>query len=339
MTAKRSKSLTIFIAVLLGAVVLSLLVFVLTKFEGETPSLQLEGAIDHIGASHTLKGFASDQKSGLRRVWIALIQGGKETVLFDQTFPSRGFLRGGEVQSVPFSLDIKANELGLVDGEALLRTAAWDFSYRGWWKGNQAYGEYEVVIDTHPPVVDVLSRTHNVNVGGSGLSVYRLSEPCSVSGIQVGRTFFPGYTGFSSDPDLFIAFFALPYDEQPDVEIWATATDRAGNTGRAGMNYHVNAKRFKRDKIVLSDSFLKRNMPEFSRLLSPGAQSAPLIDRFLAINNGLRKANHRVFEDAAGKSDPEIHWNGPFERLQGSARMAGFADHRRYEYDGKIVDE
>ena len=339
MTAKRSKSLTIIVVLLLCAVVGAALVFVLTKFEGETPALQFEGTIDSIGAAYTLKGLASDQKSGLRRIWIALLQGGKEKVLFDQTFPSRGFLGGGDVESVPFSIDIKADELGLVDGEALLRAAAWDYSYRGWWKGNQAYFEQEVAIDTQPPVIDVLSRTHNLNVGGSGLAVYRVSEPCSASGIQAGQSFFPGYAGFSSDPNLFIAFFALSHTEKPDVEIWATATDHAGNTGRAGMAYHVNAKRFRRDKIVLSDSFLKRNMPELSRFLSPEVQSAPLVDRFLAINNGLRKANHEVFKQATGKSDTELHWDGSFARLQGSARMAGFADHRRYEYDGKIIDE
>jgi len=322
MRQNRSKPLYILIALLVGGLVVFAVVIALTRFEGEMPLLELDdGPVQAIGASHILKGLASDQKTGLRRVWIAVIQNGKEKVLFDQSFPSKGFLSGGVVQSVPFSIEIKADEVGLVDGEALLRTAVWDFSWRGWWTGNQTYAEHRVLIDTQPPVIEVLSRAHNINQGGSGLAIYRISESSPVHGIHVGDSFFPGYTGFSDDPNLYIVFFCLAYDQKPDVEIWISAEDDAGNTGRAGLAYHVNPKRFKSDRIVLSDSFLKRKVPELSRFLD------------------LRRANQEILIEACKHSDAKLHWEGSFVRLPGSARMAGFADHRKYEYEGKVVDE
>jgi murein DD-endopeptidase MepM/ murein hydrolase activator NlpD len=338
MKSKRSRSLTIIVVLLLGALVLPPLIFVLTRFEGEMPRLELEGNFQVIGASSVIQGSASDDKSGLKRVWIAVLQNGKERTLFDQSFPSKGFLRGGVVQSVPFSMEIKADEMDLVDGEALLRTAAWDFSYRGWFSGNQAYAEHKVVIDKKPPVIEVLSRAHNLNQGGSGLAVYRISEPCSRNGIQVGDSFFKGFAGFSSDPDLYAAFFALPHDQDPNAEILVTATDDAGNTGHGGLPYHVNAKRFRRDKIRISDGFLKRKLPEFSRFFDGNMGAASLIERFLFVNRDLRAANHQVVMAACEPSDAKLHWEGVFVRLPASARMAGFGDRRRYEYNGKVVD-
>lgn len=339
MKAKRSKSLYILLALLVSIVAIPVLVFVIMKFEGEMPALELQGPLKAIGASSTLKGEASDQKSGLKRVWIAVFQQDKERVLFDQTFPSKGFLRSGVVQSVPFSIDIKAGDLGLVDGEALLRAAAWDFSYRGWGSGNQTYEEHKILIDTKPPAIDVLSLAHNVNQGGSGLAVYRLSEPTPVNGVQVGDSFFPGYTGFSADPNLHIAFFAFPYDEKPDARLWVKATDEAGNTGQVGLAHHVNARQFKVDTIVISEAFLTGKLPEFSRLLGSPAQTESPLDIFLRVNRDLRRANHKTVTEACKKSDPMLYWQGPFLRLPASARKAGFADHRKYEYKGQIVDE
>jgi murein DD-endopeptidase MepM/ murein hydrolase activator NlpD len=65
----------------------------------------------------------------------------------------------------------------------------------------------------------------------------------------------------------------------------------------------------------------------------------PLIEQFLAVNDILRKANYKIIYDACGETDTEIHWVGPFARLPNSARRAGFADHREYLYDGKVVGE
>jgi murein DD-endopeptidase MepM/ murein hydrolase activator NlpD len=340
MRQKRPKPLFILMALLGGSVVVFAVVIALTRFEGEMPLLELDDQpVRAIGASHTLKGLASDQKTGLRRVWIAVIQNGKEKVLFDQSFPSEGFFSGGTVQSVPFSIEIKADELGLVDGEALLRTAAWDFSWRGWWAGNQTYAEHKVLIDTRPPVIEVLSRAHNINQGGSALAIYRLSESSPVHGVHVGDSFFPGYGGYSDDPNLYIVFFCLAHDQKPDVEIWISAEDDAGNRGQAGLAYHVNPKRFKSDRLVLSEGFLKRKVPELSRFLDASSQSAPLVDRFVRINDDLRRKNQEILAEACRHSDAKLYWKGPFVRLPGSARMAGFADHRSYEYDGKVIDE
>ncbi len=342
MTARKSKLpkfLYVFMALILCGLAIPLVQMIAMSFEGEMPTFQIEGPIDAIGTSYTLKGFASDQKSGLRRVWIAILQQGKEMILFDQTFPSKGLLRRGLLQKQHVSLEINVKALGLSDGEALLRTVVWDYSYRSWWSGNRTYAEYKVQLDTQPPNIDVLTRIHNLNQGGAGVTVYQISEPGTVHGVQVADSFFPGYSGFFGDPNVYIAFFAIPHDQGPESELYVRATDAAGNNRQARFAYHVNTKNFKKDTIRISDTFLSRKIPEFEDALSTVRVSALPIDKFVAVNRDIRRANHKALEAACKKSEAKQYWDGSFIRLPHSARKAGFADRRKYAYNGKIVDE
>jgi len=341
MTVKNSRlprPLFVLVLLLLCGLAVGLVWLVIVGFEGEVPTFQLQSPIQTMGTSYTLNAEASDQKSGLRRVWITILQGGKERTLFDKTFPSTGLLGGGVLHRQAISLDVNSGVLGLEDGEALLRTAVWDYSYRGWWTGNRAYAEYKIIIDTKPPTINVLTHAHNLNQGGMGLAIYEVSEENTVSGVQVEDVFFPGYSGFFDDPRLFIAFFALPYDKGADTEFFVTATDIANNTSKAEFPYHINAKSFKKDTIALSDGFLKRKMPEFAYFSDRVDPSAPLIDRFVAVNRYLRQANHKTLVEASRRTDAKLYWKGAFLRLPGSAQKAGFADRRSYVYEGKTVD-
>ncbi|MBW1859667.1 MAG: M23 family metallopeptidase [Deltaproteobacteria bacterium] len=342
MTSKKSRlprPLFVLLLLLLCGLAVGLVGLIFIGFEGEVPTFQLQSPIQTIGTSHTLKAEASDQKSGLRRVWIAVLQHGKERTLLDKTFPSTGYLRGGVLHRHSISLDVNSDILGLEDGEALLRTAVWDYSYRDWWTGNRGYAEYKILIDTKPPTINVLTRVHNLNQGGTGLAIYEVSEDNTVSGVQVGDVVFPGYSGLSDDPRLFMAFFALPYDKGPDTALFVTATDMANNTSKAEFPHHINTRSFKKDTITLSDGFLKRKMPEFADFSDSVNPSAPLIDRFVAVNRYLRQANHETLVEASKQTDATLYWKGAFLRLPGSAQKAGFADRRRYVYEGKTVDK
>ncbi len=312
--------------------------FAIKSLEGEAPEFHWEGPIHPIGASYTLRGLASDQKSGLKKLWIGIIQQGKEAVLFDQTFPSKGFLMGGTVREQSVSMDIKASDLGLREGDAVLRVALWDYSYRGWWSGNRFYAEHKVVIDTKAPVIEVFTHNHNVNQGGTGLAIYRVSEPIDTSGVQVDERFFPGSSGLFPDSSAFVGFFALPHDKGAKAQLYVTATDRAGNTSRTGFSHYINTKTFRQDTIDVSDAFLEKKMPEFDSFMGVGHSPASLLEKFLAVNRDLREANHKTIEDACQDSDAQLHWTGAFLRLPGSARRAGFAQRRTYHYQGRAID-
>ncbi len=326
------------IVIMLCALAAALIWQTIKGLEGEAPTFRLERSVESVGASYTLKAEALDDKSGLKRLWIAILQQGKEVVLLDRTFPSEGLFRQGVIRKQPVSLEIKVRELGLKDGEAVLRTAAWDYSYRGWWSGNRSYAEHKLIIDTQPPDVDMITRNHNLNQGGAGLAIYRISEPVVTSGVEVADHFFPGSTGLFSDSSVFVAFFAVPYDEGPEAHIYVTATDVAGNTSRTGLLHHIKIKAFKKDTVNVSDAFLERKMPEFENALDEGSRSISLLDKYLTVNKDVRLANYKTIQDICASSDAKLYWSGVFGRLPASARKASFADHRTYRYQGRDID-
>jgi murein DD-endopeptidase MepM/ murein hydrolase activator NlpD len=327
------------LALLFAGGLTALIWFAAARLEGEGPSVALDAPSPFfIGKSTELTLDLADPKSGLRRLRAELSKDGKDLVLADVVFPASGFLGMEKVRSAAQKLKIDPAALGLSDGKGLLRISVEDGSWRNWWHGNRTDIQKEIVIDTKPPGIENLNPQNYVNQGGTGLAVYRLSEPCPASGVRVGGEFYPGSSGYYADPAVHIAFFALSYQQGSGAEIVIEATDAAGNSARSRYPYHFRKKAFKKDTLIVSDGFINQILPEFSALL-PAATHPTLKDRFLFINRDLRKANYQSIIQATRRSEPAMLWKGPFLRLPNSAPRAGFADHRTYLYEGKEIDQ
>jgi len=307
------------------------------KLEGEKPSLKLDLISPSLRASQSISVSVSDSKSGLRRIWIGLLKDGREITLLEKDYPAEGFFSGGKIHQVSHTVKIEPKKMGITDGKAILRMVARDFSWRRWWHGNRTYIEKDIMIDTRPPGVAILSRLHNIRQGGSGLVIYRTSEPCSKSGVHVGDNFFPGHSGYFKNKNILLAFFALNYKQGSGTELFVEATDDAGNSTRAGFLHYIKRKVYKKDSINVSDKFLHWKMPEFD-IENPTDSKMLLIDKFLKVNRDLRKANYEQITELAENTDRIMHWEGAFLRLPNSARKAGFADHRVYKYKGEKID-
>lgn len=307
------------------------------RLEGETPQVRLDPAVDILGVSQELSLSVTDGKSGLRSLKLSLVSGDKEVVLIEKRYPSAGILGGGALNEVSETIKIEPRKLGFSAEKAVLRLEARDYSWRKWLHGNPTLIEKEVSIDTTPPEIMVLSQAHNVNQGGVGLVIYRLSEACTTSGIQVDETLFPGQSGHFEDPMIHMAFFALNHQPKAEVKLVAKAADVAGNTSTIGFYHHIRKKRFKPDIINISDRFLQRKIPEFEPLL-PEGNSFSEIEKFLWINSDLRKATYDRVVKICSTSEPIVHWEGAFLRMPNSKRMAGYADSRDYKYKDKVIN-
>ncbi len=309
----------------------------IVRMEGAVPNLNVELASPFIGAASTVNVTVDDAGSGIRKIRMGLLIEGRDVEIMQRSFPSAGFFAGGREKKVQISAPISPQVLGLKDGKGMLRVKAWDYSLRKWGKGNQAFLEKELRIDTQAPVIDVISRSHNLNQGGSGLAIYRMSEKCPRSGVTVGERFFPGYAGHFADDSIHMAFFALDYEQGKGTRISVSATDFADNTAVAALNYHINPRSFRKDAIKLSDRFFNAKMPDFERYF-PEIADGSQTDLFLAVNRELRRLDGEAIFDVTQTSEPEIMWEGPFLRLPRSANRARFADHRTYFYGGKVID-
>jgi len=311
--------------------------FLMVRLEGEAPKVEIDLLSLSLGRSQEISISVSDVDSGLRQLWVGLIKDGKEIVLYDETFPSAGLFKGGTAHDAAVKIPVAPLDLGFTDGKAVLRMVVRDYSWRNWWKGNQTYDEKPVVIDTRAPEIEVFTSAHNINMGGVGLVIFRTSETCAQSGIQVGNQFFPGHAGYFKDPLVYLAFFALGYDQGRDTTIHLTAVDLAGNPVKRGLNHHIRRKTFRKDRINISDGFLKKKLPDFDSEIARDSKMSA-VDRFLLINRDLRQANYQKLAEVCRKTDNKMHWQGVFLRLPNSANRARYADHRTYFYKKKEID-
>jgi murein DD-endopeptidase MepM/ murein hydrolase activator NlpD len=333
-TKHKKRGLLIIVGIIILVPVIWLL---LVRFEGQHPEVEFELATPYIGASQDFSIALTDSQSGLRKVWVAMVKDGKEVVLVDTKFPSAGFMSGGERKTHMLKIPFEPAQYQLSDGEAILRLAAWDYSWRGWWKGNRVYIEKNLIIDTQPPEIEVLSTAHNLTQGGAGLVIFRTSEDTAQSGVQVGDNFFPAHSGYYQDARIRLAFIGLGYQQGPKTRIFLRAHDQAGNSAEAGINNYIRKKTFNKDNIGISDRFLNRKIPEFKPVAALAPGDSP-VEKFIKINRDLRQANYKQITELVQTTTAAKHWQGAFLRMPGSASQAGFADHRVYEYNGKIID-
>jgi murein DD-endopeptidase MepM/ murein hydrolase activator NlpD len=309
----------------------------LVRLEGREPEIIFEQTSAFIGKSHDFSISIADPDSGLRKIWIAMIQNGKEVILAEQDFPSAGIFSGGEIKSKSLNIPFEPQKHNFADGKTILRLAVWDYSWRGWWRGNQVYLEKNLTIDTQPPQIEMISTAHNLSQGGAGLVIYRTSEDCSLTGVHVGDNFFPAHAGYYTDPLIRLAFIGLGYQQGPATRIWVQAVDEAQNSAKAGVKHYIRKKVFKNDNIRISDRFLNSKVPELENAIAPDS-SGSLVNKFLKINRDLRNANYQQISELAQTTAATRHWKGKFVRMPAAANQAGFADHRTYNYNGKIID-
>jgi hypothetical protein len=307
------------------------------RYEGGKPEFHFTAFPDRLGVTGRLSVEVSDEKSGLRRVWVGLSTAGKEKVLFEKNYESKWLFSGSSVRNDPFIVILEPKKLDLPDGQAVLQFKAWDYSWRRWWHGNQTILEKTIVIDTKPPGIELITNTHNVRQGGSGLVIYRLSENCTEHGVMVGDNFFPGHGGYFQDAQVYLCFFALSHLQERGTQMKIRAVDEAGNTSISGFPNYIRNKVFKEDKIDISDEFLNSKIPELATGAPPSAASS--LNKFLFVNRQLREDNEQKAKRIGAKTESTLFWRDAFGCLPRAETRATFADLRHYYYNGKEVDQ
>ncbi len=336
---KKGKKIGFFLAsVFTISLLLALAWFVAAIFEGDPPTVKLEPLPEYISSAQNFRVTIKDKGRGLKSLVVTVEQTGRKVTLLEKRFPFKGLLnrQGLREQTIEFVLDPGALNLG--QGRADVKVFARDYSRRNGGDGNLGLVEHKLVVDTIPPALRPVSRMNYVTVGGTGLLVYMASSDTRKSGIYVGELFFPGYRAGPSYPeDAHVCYFTIPYNLRRGYQLFLWAEDRAGNTSKVGFYYRVKRKRFRKERINITDTFLEKVLPYFSDYLQ-GHQGSD-IEKFLWINRNLRKKNAQTFRELGQKSTNQQLWEGRWLRLKNAATMAHFGDQRLYYYKGRKVDQ
>ena len=301
-------------------------------FEGSAPVVNVERTDSYIGNKGVIR---YSEKSGLRSISVWCSQGNVKKSLHIQTFPRTSYVGeiGPREDTQEIIFDPKTE--GFIDGPMNVTVEAVDFSMRGWFSGNKTVVSKEVTVDTLPPRVQVLHGEKYISPGGAGIAIYRLDDNESTHGVLIEGKLNPGFLLSESKTDVYISYFALPYDTEQIDSLAITAVDKAGNATAVPFSSVFKDVVQKKDSITISDGFLQDKIPEFQQYY-PEMQGE-FIDKYLYANSTVRDQNNSKINTLCNSPLPKRLWQGSFLRMAGSSR-AGYADHRTYYYNGKAID-
>lgn len=303
------------------------------------PEISLEQPFEQVGPATPLVLRIHDSQTGLRDLSVRIIHHLETFVLAEHTFPSDGWLSVSGGKEHEFNLNVipyADTNLPRRQGQAQLIVTARDYSWRNWFEGNGERLEREFTPQFTPPRLELLSQPATIVQGGTGIIRYRVVPEVANHGVKIGKAFFQGFP--APDNNGMFAFLAFPYNEPATTPIQLVADDGYGNTALMDVDFHVKPQFWRTRSINISDSFIRKTVPSILAQ-TPELQSAgdPLKD-FLLVNDRLRWMNNATITNLARESRQEFLWKGAFRQLSGSQVEASFADHRKYLYDGKVVD-
>lgn len=311
------------------------------------PRIDIRQPAKVLGIDGTLDVAIDTPRGELTRLEMALEQQGKRTPLGSLGDSAATLTQEGTDRVRVMRAIGRSSVPGLQSGPArIVVTAARPVLYG--LRTAQSTATRDIAVRLEPPRVSVVSTHHFVNHGGAEMVVYRVSPPDVASGVRVGDVEYPGYPASGAgalagktvaDPALRVAFFALLYDQDRDAPIHLFARDEAGNAARADFEHRVFPKPFRRSRIDLDDSFLRRVVPGILERTRDLKAEGDDLAKFLVINGELRRRNAETIAKVADQTAAEALWSGPFQQLGNSAVQAAFADHRTYFYQGREVDQ
>lgn len=308
-------------------------------FETEKPIASFTGVPAYLGKKSELPFEVSDQRSGIRSIIIEIEQHGTRKELYTKQFPRRTWmnLQGAGPKNVEDKAVFDISKAGLKDGDATLILTAYDFSLNGLLHGNKTVSEHPVIIDTRPPKIIIKHTQRYIKPGGSGLVIYDISEPVAKHGVYVNDRFFPGFP-MADRENRYLAYIALPWDATKIELSRVVASDQAGNESKSVFSMIFKEKKYKSDRINISDGFLSTKIPEFEGNSVDEVKGDTLLDKFLYVNNDLRRLNASKIDSLCQNPFDQQLWQDRFLRMAGQ-NMAGYAEQRTYYYNGKAIDQ
>jgi len=306
---------------------------------GGHPEIRIEPRVPVIGKRTPVKIELSEPRRGLTHVTVELVQGEKSAVLADKSYEygSQFSLWGSRTAKDTLQVDAGREVMtGLTGGNATIRVTA---GRAGTWLRHPApeVAEVSLPVRLTPPSLQVTSTKTYVAQGGCEVVTYRVGESSVRDGVRSGTWWFPGYPLPGGGKQDRFAIFAVPYDmAQPDVRL--TAEDDAGNRAQTGFIDMFFPKPFKSDDMEVTDAFIGKVVPEILSQSPQIKDRGNPLDNYLAINRELRQKDAETLKSLARKSKSAFLWTRPFLMMPNGKVMAGFADRRTYQYQGRTID-
>jgi murein DD-endopeptidase MepM/ murein hydrolase activator NlpD len=298
-------------------------------FDIGKPEIKINPEIAVVGRNKVIEVSFSDRSSGLNDASIIITQGEKMHTLYSARFPKK------ETQYKTISVAIEPYAMKLQDGSASLIIKATDHSLFK----NQTTQTKPLTIDMQPPQIYLQTPQNIINPGGTCVTLYQTSKPTVSGGVYVDDSYFPSYTTTLSGKTYSIVYFSLPITAgQGTTRIRLVVQDQAGNESSLALPHMIRKKKFRTDKISLSDHFLQQKMPEF-QMADAKLRGKTLVETFVFVNETMRRDNFKIIRSVSMKSEARQLWTDTFLRMKNASPMALFGDRRVWLYNGQTIGE
>ena len=201
--------------------------------------------------------------------------------------------------------------------------------------GQSAQWTKDFTVVTRPPSVSADSDIHYLYVGMADLATLNVMGNWTEAGVKVGDQKFRAWPMPGGKPGMF-SLYAFAWNMPAGTQPLVYASNAAGNDVTTPLNVQFPKKeqpRYTVHELQIDDRFMQKVVGE----LDPNG-TGDIVARFVKINNEMRKANNKTLSDLAAKTADHFLWSQPFLR-QAAKTEATFADHRKYIYQGKLIDE
>ena len=296
-----------------------------------TTAIRVEPPVKVIGFK-TPVHIHEENSHGVRIITVAVEQDGKSYDTRAYQAPSQHIFPERHVAPRDVTVDVgKQTAPALHDGKARVVISAVSNDFRG----TTTTESFDVDVMTTAPRISADGAQHYINQGGSELVSFTPSGAWTEAGVKVGndstfRSFpLPGHLGerFS----LFAMFYNLPVN----TPMYVYAGNPSGATARANFWYKVFPKKFRSSTIALESM----NVDRIVNQIDPDHKiPGDTIQRFISINNEMRKKNNKTLSDLRFQTADKFLWTGAFLPMVDSTVESRFADDRTYTWQGKVVD-
>lgn len=311
----------LFVVFVLG--VIAAVAFTFLK-DMDGPVVEVKPENRRVGIETQLEVVVTDP-SGIRELNVGVRKNNNFTSFFRRHYD-------GDQTRVHETLNIK--DARLTEGLFELEVRATDASLAGFGAGNTRTELVEMRYDPNPPRISVKTRPVNVWRGGAGAVRFSIDEEVTRAGVDIAGYFVPA--ALQAD-GTWVCIYPFPFNmSAPDFKnaISLTATDLAGNVTRTRFTVLAYERRFRTDKLTLTDSFLEEAMTKLHHL---APQCTAPLQCYLTINSEVRGQNVVRIRELGLTSAKGKLWDGNFVTMPRAARRAGYADHRELYYNGEKV--
>lgn len=272
--------------------------------------------------------------SGVKFVRITMSDGQNSVNVLNQTLDV-------PLANFDINLTIPKTSFFSVKESYTISIEATDASRWNFFSGNTTKKDIQVVLDTTKPDLYILSNSYSISKGGSAIVVFKATDN-DIKDVYVRTNYGKNFKATPFYKDGFYASLVVWPVSVENFSADVVAVDNAGNESRMHVRYFNENVKYKVSTIALKDGFIDGKIAELTEKYAKDPNLLSRLEKMKFINETLRDENDKklseissfISTDRLEKFAPNV-----FYPLKNGKKVADFADHRYYTYNGEQVSE